>query len=701
MRVFLRFTLRLIAGCLLLAAALGLAHDVARSVTANGSLIATPLGVLWSDVHPTSLQHVRTMVSQHIPQAAAAHVLDTLLQLPAWLIAGVLGGLFYLLSSRRRGNRGSRDPADTAKPVSRHPSLIATTPGSEIRSALASCRGAFIGIGLFSAIINILALTGALFMLEIYDRVLPSRSIATLLGLAIIAGFLFSSQGLLDLIRGRVLVRIGASLDKALSRRIYDAIVRLPLKTAGHGDGLQPLRDLDTIRSFLSGLGPTALFDLPWMPLYLGIIFAFHTLLGTVALAGALLLVILTVFTEMLTRKPTREATNFVMSRQGLAETSRRNAEVLISMGMTGRMADHWGEANDGYLSNQQNANDVTGGFGAVSRVVRVMLQAAVLGIGAFLVIHQEATAGIIIAGAILTARAFAPVDLAISNWKGFVAARQSRQRLSKLLDLLPEQSARLPLPAPRSQLSVENASVAPPGNERLVVQDVSFSLKGGEGLGIIGPSASGKSSLARMLVGVWHPARGKIRLDGAALDQWAPECLGPHIGYLPQDVELFVGTVAQNIARFDPAADPAHVIAAAEAAGAHGLIVGLREGYETRIGEQGTGLSAGQQQRIALARALYGDPFLVVLDEPNSNLDSAGEEALTHAILRVRQRGAVVIVIAHRPSALVGIDYVLVLNQGRTQAFGPRDEVLSKFLRPQASPPPPLRVVADLVAQP
>ncbi len=430
------------------------------------------------------------------------------------------------------------------------------------------------------------------------------------------------------------------------------------------------------------------------MPIYLGIIFAFHTLLGTVALAGALFLVVLTLLTEILSRSPTTAATNFVMARQGLAETSRRNAEVLVAMGMAGRMADHWGEANDGYLASQQRANDVSGGFGAVSRIVRVMLQSAVLGIGAYLVIHQEATAGIIIAGAILTARAFAPVDLAISNWKGFVAARQSRQRLSKLLDLLPEAAASLQLPPPQKQLSVESVSAAPPGAQKLVVQDVSFALTSGQGLGIIGPSAAGKSSLARMLVGVWLPARGKVRLDGAALDQWAPDALGRHIGYLPQDVELFPGTVAQNIARFDPAPDPASVIAAAEAAGAHDLIVNLAEGYETKIGEQGTGLSAGQQQRIALARALYADPFLVVLDEPNSNLDAEGEAALTQAILRVRGRGGIVVVIAHRPSALEAVDTVLAMAQGRAVAFGPRDEVLSKVLRPTAPATPPLRVV-------
>lgn len=566
---------------------------------------------------------------------------------------------------------------------------------SELAAALGSCRSAFIGIGLFSALINILALTSALFMLEVYDRVLPSRSVPTLVGLAILAAMLLGIMGILDLIRGRVLLRIGASLDKSLSRRIYTSMVLLPLKTANRS-GLDPLRDLDAVRSFLSGMGPTALFDMPWMPIYLGVIFAFHPLLGIVALCGAVLLVALTLMTEMLTRRPTRTASEFAVSRHRLAESGQRNVEALVAMGMLGRMANHWGDANDGYIANQQSAGDVTGGFGAISKVARVMLQSAVLGVGAYLVIHQEATAGIIIAGSILTARAFAPVDLAISQWRGFAAARQGWRRLSRLLESLPDTSERLALPAPCARLSVENVTAVPPGGARPVVIDVGLTLQAGQGLGIIGPSAAGKSSLARLLVGVWRPTRGKICLDGAALDQWTPEALGPHIGYLPQDVELFAGTVAQNIARFESAADPEKVIAAAKAAGAHELIVGLPDGYDTKLGGHNLGLSAGQQQRIALARALYGDPFLVVLDEPNSNLDSEGDAALTQAVQGVRARRGIVVVIAHRPSALAGIDTVLTMHQGRVQAFGPKDEVLAKVVRAQATASPPLRVVPE-----
>ena len=536
---------------------------------------------------------------------------------------------------------------------------------------------------MLTVVINVLTLTGSLFMLEVYDRVLPSRSVPTLVGLAILTAVLLAIQGVLDLIRSRVLVRIGAYIDTALSRRVYTSLVRLPLRIATRGDGLQPLRDLDSIRNFLSGLGPTALFDMPWIPVYIGIIFAFHPMLGTVALCGALILVAITLLTESLTRKPTKSALTDNVERHGLAETGRRNAEVLVAMGMTEHMADRWEAANASYLETQNKVADVAGGFGAISKILRVMLQSAVLGVGAYLVIHQEATAGIIIAGSILTARAFAPVDLAIANWKGFVGARQSHQRLATLLEALPANSSRQPLPSPSQSLKVDALSASPPGGDRLAVADVNIELKAGQGLGVIGPSAAGKSSLARLLVGVWQPLRGKVRLDGAALDQWDEQVLGRYIGYLPQDVELFAGTVAENISRFDTSADPAKIVAAAKTAGVHDLIVGLRNGYDTELRGPGLGLSAGQQQRIALARALYGDPFLVVLDEPNSNLDAEGEAALTQAILSVRKRGGIVVVVSHRPSALAGVDTVLIMNQGRAFVCGPKDEVLPQVTRP------------------
>jgi ATP-binding cassette, subfamily C, type I secretion system permease/ATPase len=568
---------------------------------------------------------------------------------------------------------------------------------SELAAALASCRGAFVATGLISGMSNVLMLTGAMFMLEVYDRVLPSRSVPTLIGIAILAGGLYMAQGLIDLIRGRLLVRIGSALDEAVSGRVFDTILRLPMKAARVSDGLQPLRDLDSVRSFLSGLGPIALFDLPWLPLYIGVCYVLHPWLGYTALAGAIILAALTLLTEVLTRRPTKAAASFAAARSELAQAGHRNAEAIVAMGMAGRMVQRWAEANRQYMAGQLGASDVVGGLGAVSKVLRMTLQSAVLGVGAFLVIRQDATGGIIIAGSILAARALAPVDLAIAHWKAFAACRQSWERLNKLLALLPPEQAPMLLPAPRERLTVESASGAPPGGSKLIVQDVSFKLERGSGLGVIGPTGSGKSSLARLLVGVWQPVRGKVRLDGCTFDQWSSEVLGTHIGYLPQDVELLGGTVAQNIARFEPDADPQAIVAAAKAAGVHDLIIELSEGYETQVGERGETLSAGQAQRIALARALYRDPFLVVLDEPNSNLDAAGDEALTRAILGIRARGGIVVVIAHRPSAIAGVDLVLVLKQGRLQAFGPKDEILSKVLQRDAPAPRPLKVVSDM----
>jgi PrtD family type I secretion system ABC transporter len=573
--------------------------------------------------------------------------------------------------------------------------LTRPSPSSELGEALRACRNAFVGLALLSGMTNVLMLTGAFFMLEVYDRVVPSRSMPTLLGLAILAGILYAFLGMIDMIRGRLLTRVGHSIDESIGARIYDTVVRLPLKLGGLNDGMQPLRDIDQVRSFLSSVGPLALFDLPWMPLYLGIGFILHPLIGLTALAGAFVLIILAIATEIVVRGPTQGATGLAMSRRVLAETSRRNADVIVAMGMTARLQDRWSEINEKYLSVQRKASDLAGGLGAISRTFRLMLQSAVLGVGGYLVIHDQATAGIIIAGSILAARALAPVDLAISNWRAFVAARQSWTRLSKLLALMPVQSQPMALPRPVNSVTIEGASLAPPGSTKIVLQDVNLKLRSGDGLGIIGPSASGKSSLVKMLVGAWQPARGKVCLDGAALEQWTPDALGLYLGYLPQEVELLAGTVAENISRFEPEPDAEAIVAAAKAAGVHELIAALSDGYSTQVGEQGAELSAGQRQWIALARALYRDPFLVVLDEPNSNLDSSGEEALTRAILGVRNRGGVAVVVAHRPSALAALDSVLVLNQGRIQALGPKDEVLAKVLRRDT--PRPLKVVPDV----
>jgi PrtD family type I secretion system ABC transporter len=575
---------------------------------------------------------------------------------------------------------------------------MAGAPGvrrSELGEALRTCRSAFVGVGVMSCMINVLYLTGSLFMLEVYDRVLPSRSVPTLIGLAILAGGLYLAQGLLDLLRGRILGRIGTALDESLNRRVFETMVRLPLVVGSRNEGLQPLRDLDNVRSFLGGLGPGAFFDLPWLPFYLAICFAFHVMIGLTALVGAVILVSLTLVTEYMSRAPAREATGLAARRNDLATTSRRNAEVLVAMGMSGRLTGRWSEANQNYLDGNQRASDIAGGLGAIAKVLRMILQSAVLAVGAYLVINQQATAGVIIAGSILSARALAPVDLAIAHWKSFVAARQSWHRLNRLLEQMPARTEQMQLQDPSSRLAVEAVSIVPPGDQKVIVQDVTFTLEAGHGLGVIGPSGSGKSSLVRALVGVWQPFRGKVRLDGAALDQWSSDVLGRHVGYLPQDVELFAGTVAQNISRFDPDASSDAIIAAAKEAGVHQIIIKMRDGYDTQVGEQGTALSAGQAQRVALARALYGDPFLIVLDEPNSNLDTEGDEALTRAVRGARERGAIVVVVAHRPVGIEAVDQLLVLKDGRMQAFGPKEQVLGQVLQ-RVAPPTPIKIVSE-----
>ncbi|RFC66753.1 type I secretion system permease/ATPase [Mesorhizobium denitrificans] len=565
---------------------------------------------------------------------------------------------------------------------------------SALSGALAAFKRAFISIGIVSGVINILTLTGSFYLLQVYDRVVPGRSIPTLIGLSIIALVLFSFQGVLELIRSRLLVRIASAIDYASSRPIYTAMVQLPLRIKVPGDGNQPMRDLDQVRSFLSSTGPSALFDLPWMPIYVFICFLFHFWIGVTAVAGAILLFGLTLLAEMRTKEPMRVASVLASNRAALAESARRNAEVLQAMGFGSRIRDRWSKLNLEYLQAMASATDTAGTLGTVARILRTVLQSLILAIGAFLVIRGEATGGIMIASSILMSRALAPIDQLIGHWRGFVGARQGWQRLEKLVEMLPKDEDRTELPAPRNQFTVEALGLAAPGGSYFIVQDVNFGLRAGDGLGVIGPSASGKSSLLRGLAGVWAPVRGSVRMDGATLDQWPLDELGRHIGYLPQDVQLFEGTIAENIARFDPESTSDKVIAAASTAGVHELIVRLKDGYETRVGEQGLELSAGQRQRIALARALYNDPFLVLLDEPNSNLDAEGEASLGEALRRIRRRGGIVIVVAHRPSALANLDLVLVMNGGRMHAFGRKSDILSKLTRP-ALPQRTLKVVS------
>jgi ATP-binding cassette subfamily C protein len=552
-----------------------------------------------------------------------------------------------------------------------------------------------IGLAFLSAIINLLVLNGTIFMLEVYDRVLPSRSVPTLVGLSILALALFAVQGVLEFLRSRALAEMGASLDESFGRRVYDAVVRLPLVTRGGGDGLQPFRDLDQVRNFLGGAGPTALFDLPWMPIYLFIAWLFHPWIGMMALLSCAVLAVIAIAAEVFSRAPAQDAAVAAVSRNSLALASRRNSEVIRAMGMSRSLGRRWMDAHLAHLGANLRANHVAGALGSLSRSLRLILQSAVLALGAYIAIRGEVSSGSMIACSVLLSRALAPVELSIAHWKYFVASRDSWKRLNTLLRDIATHSEPLPLPAPRRSLQAENIFVSAPGGIRPILLDISFSLTAGQGLGVIGPSASGKSTLARALTGIWPPGRGSVRIDGAEMIHWSPELLGPHLGYLPQDVDLFAGTIAQNIARFHDDARPEDVIAAARAAGVHELILRLPAAYDTVIGEGGETLSAGQRQRIGLARALYGNPFLVVLDEPNSSLDAAGEEALTAAIAGVRERGGIVVVIAHRPSALAAVDTILLMSEGRVQAFGPKEEIFARVVRQSGETPARLHAVS------
>lgn len=535
-------------------------------------------------------------------------------------------------------------------------------------------------------------------MLEVYDRVIPSKSIPTLIALCVIMLVLYALQGMLDMIRSRVFIRIGSLLDARLRSRIYQTIVDLAVRQR-HVDALQPSRDLDQVRQFLWSGGPIGFLDLPWIPLYLMICFVFDPWLGFTALLGALVLVALTVFTDRGAQAAARAGNGHAARLSQLAEASRRNAELIHALGMKDTMGARWQTAAHDYRAASSRASDVVASFGSASKVFRIALQSMVLALGAWLVINHEASGGIMIASSILVSRALAPVETAIAHWKGFVAARMAWSRLATILTepALPA----MVLPAPTRALTVDHVFLVPPGATAPTVYDLSLTLPAGSALGVIGRSASGKSSLARALVGIWSPLKGSVRLDNAALDQWSPGQLGRHVGYMPQESELFEGTVAQNIARFASDATSDAVLAAARAADVHDLVLRLPQGYDTPITQQGGMLSAGQRQRLSLARALYGAPFLVVLDEPNSNLDEEGEAALTRAITGVRARGGIVVVVAHRPAAIAACDMVLIMAGGRRQMFGPKEKVLATITqRPpglaKTEPPQELRRIAS-----
>ena len=567
--------------------------------------------------------------------------------------------------------------------------LMGRKRNSEILRAFSPARGALIPIVILSAVLNILMLAGSFFMLLVYDEVLTSRSVPTLVGLFAMVAVAYGFQASLDIIRGRALIQVGALVDKRLSGRIYDIISRYELRFGPMHGGLMPVRDVDAIRTYLSGQGPIALLDLPWVLLFLAVLFMFHWALGLTSLLGVGVLVILMIATDRLTRDRIRSVASMTNARFSLAETTRRNAEAIRALGMSEWTRRSWADISTSQLAAHDRLAEIGGKMQGVSKSFRQMLQSLMLAVGAFLVIDGDATGGIIIAGSILSARALLPVEQVIANWKSMTAASQAWERPERVFRDIPAEIAPLALPAPKARFQVRDLVGGPP-LQKPTVHNITFNLKAGESMGVLGRSGSGKSSMIRLLAGIWPVARGSIRLDGASLDQWAPDDLGRHVGYVPQSVELFDGTVAQNIARFDPQANPDQVLAAARAADVHDMIVHLPGGYEYQLGSGGGNLSAGQKQRVALARALYGDPFLLLLDEPNSNLDLEGEAALAAAIEGARRRGAITIVVAHRHAILANIDYVMLMSDGQVRQLGRRDEVLGRLqvLNPAASDP-------------
>ena len=563
----------------------------------------------------------------------------------------------------------------------------------EIAAVLLASRAAFASTALFSCLVNILMLTGPLFMLQVYDRVLTSGSVPTLVALTGIVMALYAYYGFLEFLRARILVRIGRRVEEKLRDRVFDSMAEHSLRRT-QGIGGQPINDLATIRQFLSGQGPFAFLDMPWVPIYLLVIFLMHWVLGVASVIAAVVIFILAVWSEKATRGPLAEANAAIVKSSIMTDESRRNSEALHSLGMRGAIRKKWSDMQQLALDHQTIANDVGGSLSAASRVLRLMVQSGILALGAYLALQHEISAGAVIAASIIMGRALAPVEQAVASWQQFLGFRKAIERLGIILASVPAVAQRMKLPTPSGKLEVENLIVQMAGAEKPVLHGITFSVEPGKGIGIIGPTGAGKSTLARALVGVMPITRGTVRLDGATHDQRDIDEAGKLIGYLPQDIQLFDGTAAQNIARFEVGAEPTKIVQAAQLANVHDLIMRLPMGYDTPLGENGARLSAGQRQRVALARCLYGDPVLFVLDEPNSNLDAEGEAALDRAIRVSMERGASVVVIAHRPSALASIQQILVLSEGRTVALGPRDEILKRVLnRPttgEARPAPP-----------
>jgi PrtD family type I secretion system ABC transporter len=545
-------------------------------------------------------------------------------------------------------------------------------------------RACWVNLGVvmfFSLFINLLMFVAPLHMLQIYDRVLVSRSEVTLVVLTGLAIGLLVIYGVLEGVRSRILVRTGLKFDEILNDRLFRTVFRGSVRNPGMASA-QALRDMDTIREFISGGAIIALCDAPWVPIFIAVIFILHPVLGFVSLAGAVIIFALALANELVTRGLLLQGSNVSIQATNTATSSLRNAEVVQALGMISAIKDRWSKNHEAALTHQSRASDRAGSIVASSRFIRMALQVAILGTGAYLAVINEITPGTMIAASIIMGRALAPVEVAVGQWKNFLNSRNAYRRLNSMLNTIPELEAPMELPAPKGRIHVQNVVVAPPGGRVAVVKGVSLNLEPGSSIGLVGPSGSGKSSLARALVGVWPIVGGSIRYDGADLTQWDPEILGPHLGYMPQDVELFDGTVAENISRFQEV-DPKAVVLAAQKAGVHEMILGLPEGYDTNIGSSGQALSGGQRQRVALARALYGEPRILILDEPNANLDTEGEQALSEALQQAKANGCTIVVISHRPSLLSGVDQIAVLKDGVLVKYGPRDRIMGELSPP------------------
>jgi PrtD family type I secretion system ABC transporter len=548
------------------------------------------------------------------------------------------------------------------------------------RSAFSICRPAIVSVTVFSLFINLLMLTGPLFMLQVYDRVLSSGSVPTLIALTLLVVVLFALYGFLEFVRSRVVARVARVADETLREQVFDAVAWHAVHQTPNMRS-QPIHDLQTTRQFLQSPGPFALLDMPWTPIYLMVIYLMHPVLGIVSGIAIVLLVVIAFVNERVTRRHLLQSHQAVQRANMVSDESRANAEVATVLGMLGAIRRRWLTAQDEALDSQMRAGDRGGLLTSLSRALRLMFQSLILAAGAYLAVKQQISPGTMIAASILMSRALAPVEMAVAHWAAFQGCRQAWARLKQCLQATPHDQVRMDLPAPRGHVTVENLTAFVPGADKQLLSGISFDLPAGSGLGIIGPTGAGKSTLARAIVGAWPAVRGTVRLNGATMDQWDPAVLGSYLGYLPQEVELFDGSIAENIARFSPDADSNAIVKAAQEASVHDLVLKMADGYNTQISEGGAKLSAGQRQRIGLARALYGAPTLVVLDEPNSNLDAEGESALIQAMASVRERGGTVIVVAHRPSAISVLDQLMMIKDGQMVAFGPKDEVLKKVM--------------------